>query len=216
MLLSKWEKIKKLQNSRLVHCLVVYGLTIWCGCFATKVAATIWRIRRMLKGLGHMRWAWLMMKPRGYSLYHKGLGSWGRNKGGVDFIILIKPLRFNIKIFTTNSTMNCPSPFQYIVLTLTNSSLNQNEVIESHWQTNIGIIWGPLTMDYIWWTFLAEWLADSTKSTINILLSISAVSLSLPLSILVDHLYHPDVFIMLSSHSLITHLSSNPNVISHN
>jgi len=195
ILLSKQEKIEKLQNSRLLHCHVVDWPTIWCGCFTTRVAATIWQIRRMLKGPGHMRWAWPMMILRGYSLYCKGLSLRGRNKGGVAFIILIKPLRFSIKIFTTNSTMNCPSPFQYIVLTLANSSLNQNEVIESHWQTNIDIIWGPLTMDYIWWTFLTKWFADSTKSTINILLSISAVSLCLFLytdwpSLLLRCFYH--------------------------
>ena len=199
ILLSQWEKNRKLQNSRFIHCHVVDQLTIRCGRFATRVAATIWQIRRMLKGPGHVRWAWPMMVLRGYSLYRKGVGSRGRNKWCVAFIFLIKPLRFNIKIFTTNSTVNCPIPFQYIVPTVTNSTLNQNEVIEFHWQTNIDIIWGPLTMDYIWWTFLTEWRADSTKSTINIFLSISAVSLSLSVSsfIPVDRLYHSDVIVIL-------------------
>jgi len=123
ILLNKWEKIEKLQSSRLVHCHLVDQLTIWCGRFATRIAATIWQIRRMLKGPGHVRCAWPMMIPRGYSLYHKGLVLWGRNKGGVAFFIFIKPLSFNIKIFTANSTMNCPSPLQYSVLTVTNSSL---------------------------------------------------------------------------------------------
>ena len=115
ILLNKREKIRKLQNSRFMHCHVVDQLTIRCGRFGTRVAA-IWQIRRMLKGPGHVRWAWPMMIPRGYSLYPKGLGSRGRNKGGIAFIILIKPLRFNIKIFTTNSTMNCPSPFSVLYL----------------------------------------------------------------------------------------------------
>jgi hypothetical protein len=147
------------------------------SCSATRVAATTSQIRRMLKGSGCVRWAWPIVLLSGYRRYHKALVLRGRNKSDVAFNILIKPLRLNI--CTTNSTMNCLNPFHYILCTLINNLLNQNEAIEYHWQTNIDIIQGPLTMDYIWLTLLPEYNLQ-TVLTINMVLSISAVSLCHP------------------------------------
>lgn len=112
----------------------------WGSCSITRVAVTFSQIRRMLKGSGFVRTAWPIVLLSGYSLYHKALGLQGRNKSGVAFNVLIKPLRLNINICTTNSTMDCLNPFHYILCTVINNSLNQNEAIEYHWQTIIDII----------------------------------------------------------------------------
>jgi hypothetical protein len=152
----------------------------WGNCSTTRVAATISQIINMLKGSGCLGSSWPIMLLSGYRLYYKALVLQGRNKSGVAFNILNKPLKLNFSTCTTNSTMNCVSPSHYMLCTLINNSLNQKKAIEYHWQTNNDIIQGLLTMDYIWWTPIHEQLAYITKITINMVLSISAFSVCLP------------------------------------
>jgi hypothetical protein len=166
----------------------------------------------MLKGSGCVRTAWPIVSLSGYRLYHKALGLQGRNKSGVAFNILIKPLRLNINISTTNTKMNCLNPFHYILCTVVNNYLNQKRAMEYHWQTNIDIIQGPLTMDYIWWTLTCRQHRDHHYHGSLHLSSLSLYSFTLIDGLLSLWHCHPSSPV----HSLITHLSSNPNLISHN
>jgi hypothetical protein len=40
--------------------------------------------------------------------------------------------------------MNFPSPFLYVLYTLTNNLLKQNEALETYWHISVNIIWRPL------------------------------------------------------------------------
>lgn len=42
--------------------------------------------------------------------------------------------------------MHVPSPFHYILVTVTKNPFKQKEVIESHWQINVNIIRRPFTL----------------------------------------------------------------------
>jgi len=105
--------------------------------------------------------------------------------------------------------MNFPSPFHYVLHTVTNISLKQKEETESHWQTNVYVFRGPLTMDYFCWTSYRSTSQTAPRSPLA-WLSIVCQSLSfLPSFLLVDRLSF--WYLYASLISLRLSLTNNPS-----